>query len=289
MMPETLTVHAEHAATVHDEHAAVHALPGAALDVDKMPAHWLFAQLGKRVLRPGGLETTEWLLGRLRIGPGDRVVELAPGLGVTAARILQCHPSSYVGVDRDPQAAAHVGAVLARAPHGTSATVALGQAADIPVPDAGASVVLGEAMLSMQTATQKAAIFAEVARALAPGGRYGIHELALVPDDLPRRAREAIEADLSRVIRVGVRMHTVAEWVALVEGQGLRVTGTFLAPMRLLEPDRMIADEGVAGFARFVWNAARWPAARRRLFAVRAAFRRHMPHLRAIGLVAERA
>jgi SAM-dependent methyltransferase len=283
-MPETLIAHQDHAAI----DATVDALPGAALDVDKMPAHWLFAQLGKRVLRPGGMETTEWLLGQLQIGRDDRVVELAPGLGVTAARILGKGPSSYIGVDRDPQAAAQARAVAAQAPAGTSAHVALGQAADIPVPDGGASVVLGEAMLSMQPAAQKAAIFAEVSRVLAPGGRYAIHELALVPDHLSREHREAIEADLSRAIHVGVRIHTVGEWVSLLEQQGLRVAGTYLAPMRLLEPDRMIADEGLAGFARFVWNAARWPAARRRLLAVRAAFRRNMPHLRAIGLVAER-
>ena len=49
----------------------------------KMPGHWLLAKLGKRVLRPGGLELTRVMLKRLDIQSCDAVVEFAPGLGVT--------------------------------------------------------------------------------------------------------------------------------------------------------------------------------------------------------------
>ena len=49
-------------------------------------------------------------------------------------------------------------------------------------------MVFGEAMLSMQTAMHKEAILVEAARLLKPGGRYGIHELCLVPDDLEGRS-----------------------------------------------------------------------------------------------------
>ena len=46
-------------------------------------------------------------------------------------------------------------------------------------------------MLSMQPATTKARIAAEAARLLVPGGRYGIHELCLVPDDIDVQIGEA--------------------------------------------------------------------------------------------------
>ena len=52
--------------------------------LDKMPGHWVLARMGKRVLRPGGLELTRRLLAELAISPSDDVVEFAPGLGVTA-------------------------------------------------------------------------------------------------------------------------------------------------------------------------------------------------------------
>ena len=43
--------------------------------------HWVLAKLGKRVLRPGGLELTRKMLSALSIGEEDDVVEFAPGLG----------------------------------------------------------------------------------------------------------------------------------------------------------------------------------------------------------------
>jgi len=48
-----------------------------------------------------------------------------------------------------------------------------------------ASVVIGEAVLSLQTTEHKRLIAAEAFRLLRSGGHYGIHELAVVPDDLP--------------------------------------------------------------------------------------------------------
>lgn len=50
----------------------------------KVQGHWVLAAAGKRVLRPGGLALTQRMLEALAIGPQDRVVEFAPGLGVTA-------------------------------------------------------------------------------------------------------------------------------------------------------------------------------------------------------------
>ena len=68
----------------HDYWAQMAGLPGSELDVSRMPGHWLLARLGKRVLRPGGSEPTRALLDGLAIGPADKEVEFAPGLGVTA-------------------------------------------------------------------------------------------------------------------------------------------------------------------------------------------------------------
>jgi hypothetical protein len=47
--------------------------------VAKVPGHWLLARLGKRVLRPGGLELTRKLLGQWAISQNDRVIDFAPG------------------------------------------------------------------------------------------------------------------------------------------------------------------------------------------------------------------
>lgn len=259
---------------------------GAGLRVEKIPAHWLMARLGKRVLRPGGREATEWLLKASRIGPDDDVVELAPGLGITARRMLESSPRTYVGVERD-EAAANYAARAIEPANGVEARVILGDASKVPLQDGAASLVLGEAMLSMQPPHRKAAIVSEAARLLKPGGRYAIHELAVSEHTPPERLAR-IQAELSKTIHVGVRIGTPADWRRVLEEGGLRIESEKLFPMRLLELDRLIADEGWFGTMKFTVNALRTPGALQRLGAVRRSFREHSEYLTAIAMVARR-
>jgi hypothetical protein len=67
--------------------------------MEKMPGHWLLASMGKRVLRPGGIELTRQLLAKLSINQSDDVVEFAPGLGVTARMTLTREPHSYTAIE----------------------------------------------------------------------------------------------------------------------------------------------------------------------------------------------
>ena len=179
--------------------AQVDGLPGEELDVAKTPGHWLLARLGKRVLRPGGLGTTQALLAELGIGPGDSVVEFAPGLGVTARMILKRKPRSYVGIERDSKAAQWTARQL---PEQSNVSVAVGAADRTALAADSASIVLGEAMLSMQTQAHKAENVAEAFRLLRPGGHYGIHELAIIPDEMRREQKHEIDRALSTAIHI---------------------------------------------------------------------------------------
>jgi SAM-dependent methyltransferase len=257
--------------------SAVHEPPA-----EKMPGHWLLAKMGKRVLRPGGLELTRQLLSELAINSHDDVVEFAPGLGVTARMTLAQHPQSYTAIERDRDAATVVKHYLA----GANQKCVVGTAEQTGLPSESASVVYGEAMLSMQPDTTKARIIAEAARLLKSGGRYGIHELCLVPDDVDDSIREAIRHDLSDEIHVGVRPLTGEEWRALLSAAGLMVVAEHTAPMHLLEPARVIRDEGFFRALKFVFNVATHSAARSRVLRMRRVFRKYGKHLAAISLVA---
>jgi SAM-dependent methyltransferase len=260
-------------------------MPQREVPVEKMPGHWLLARMGKRVLRPGGLELTSRLLAALAINERDDVVEFAPGLGMTAQMTIACHPHSYTAVERDPDAAAMVANYLS----GPREHCIVGTAEATGLAEAAASVVYGEAMLSMQPPTTKARIVAEAARLLRPGGRYGIHELCLVPDDVDESVRDTIQADLSDEIHVGVRPLTVREWRELVAAAGLTVVAEHTAPMHLLEPVRLVKDEGLLRAIRFAWNVATHSAARRRVLTMRRVFRKFGRHLAAIALVATKS
>lgn len=253
---------------------------------ERQPGHWLLASLGKRVLRPGGRKLTCWMLAQLALARSDRVVEFAPGLGATARLTLSARPRGYVAVERDPAAAARIGAWLARQAPGSSCRCVRASAEATGLPSGAWSAVYGEAMLTMQTLAQKRRIVAEAARLLQPGGRYAIHEIQLLPPDISDDLRREIQADLSARIHVGVQPLTAPEWRALLEGAGLRVRAETHTPMHLLEPGRVIADEGWLGALRIACNLLRRPAARRRVRALRRLFRHYGANLGAIGLVA---
>ena len=256
--------------------------PGVGLRYSRMPGHWLLAQMGKRVLRPGGLELTQQMLEALDIGKNDDVVEFAPGLGVTARATLERRPRSYVGIERNEDAARNVRWYL----NGKSRQCLVGRAEKTGLPDASSSVVYGEAMLTMQPTEQKAAIVAEAARVLRTGGRYGIHELSLTPNDLPSTIKLEIQMAVSNAIRVGARPLTGRDWRALVAAQGFTVEKQISAPMHLLEPWRLVRDEGLPQAFRILWNVVRTPAARQRIRAMHATFRRYAEHLAATAIVA---
>jgi len=246
-----------------------------------MPGHWVLARLGKRVLRPGGIELTRQMLAALKISSTDRVIEFAPGMGVTAQITLTFAPESYTAVERDEAAAK----IVSRYLKGERQRCVVGTAANTGLPDQSATVVYGEAMLTMQTEEMKHSIVREAHRLLQSGGRYGIHEMCLMSDQLEETVRGEIERALTGVVHHGVRPLTIAEWNALLQSEGFEVRDVELAPMSLLEPRRLISDEGPRGALRFAWNALRDSDARRRVLAMRSVFRRYRKELGAVAIV----
>jgi SAM-dependent methyltransferase len=265
------------------ENAMTAARPGGGLKTEKMPGHWMLARMGKRVLRPGGMELTRRMLAALRIRESDDVVEFAPGMGVTARLTLALHPASYTAVERDEAAAKIVRSYL----EGDWRRCVLGSAAETGLPAASATVVYGEAMLTMQTDETKRQIVREAARLLLPGGRYAIHEMCL-RDGVAGDVRKEVERTLTGVVHHGVKPLTVSGWRRLLEGEGFEVKATETAPMALLEPARVIRDEGLLRALRFAFHVLRDQDARRRVFEMRRVFRRHRGQIAAVAIMAVR-
>jgi phospholipid N-methyltransferase len=247
-----------------------------------MPGHWVLARLGKRVLRPGGMELTRRMLSLLAITSSDEVIEFAPGMGTTARLTLSLGPSSYTAVERDEAAAKIVGSYLT----GPKQRCVVGNASETGLPAESATVVYGEAMLTMQTNEVKRTIVREANRLLEHGGRYGIHEMCLRHEDLNVEAKQSVERALTGVVHHGVRPLTVAEWRLLLESEGFEVRAIEKASMSLLEPGRLIKDEGLAGAVRFVLNVLRDGEARRRVLEMRKTFRQNRKLIGAVAFLA---
>jgi ubiquinone/menaquinone biosynthesis C-methylase UbiE len=247
---------------------------------DKAPGHWVLAQAGKRVLRPGGVELTDALLAQLDIQAKDTVIELAPGLGHTAVKVLARHPMTYLGVDREPVVVHD----LQRRLGADNVRFIEGRAEDTGLPGETTSVLFGEAMLSMQCNSHRKQIVEEAWRVLKRGGRYGIHELC-VSSDVSGACHRAIQAELAAAIHHGVHLLTVEEWRDLLESAGFNVKFQQTAPMRLLEPGRILRDEGLKRALCFGFNVLTDSCVRQRVLSMRRVFRRHRDTLQAIGMV----
>ncbi|MGL4304882.1 MAG: methyltransferase domain-containing protein [Mycobacteriaceae bacterium] len=248
----------------------------------QLPGHWLLARLGKKVLRPGGKTMTAQLLAATNIRAAV-VLEMAPGLGRTARDILAYQPQTYYGVEADETAVA-----LSAKAIGASGTVTQGTASATGHNPDSIDVVIGEAMLTMQSERDKSAIVSEAFRILRTGGSYAIHELALTPNELNNNVKDEIKKSLARSIRVNARPLTSAEWTALLEQQGFIVDSINYAPMALLQPQRIIADEGLLGALKFISNVLRDSDSRKRVLHMRSVFRKYRAHLEAIAIVARK-
>lgn len=237
-------------------------------EAGRMQGHWLLAKLGKRILRPGGRALTAKLLEQAKPSGDDDIVELGPGVGATAEVLLRANPRSYRGVDPNPEGRDAVKNILKKHPR---ADYVVADARETGLEDASADLVVGEAMLTIQDDAGKSAIVAEAARLLRPGGRYAIHEMAWLPDHTDEE-RETARRELSRVIKVGARPLTLEGWKELLATHGLEAEWHDRAPLHLLEPRRIVSDEGLWGALRFWNNARRLPGASDRLKAMRQGF-----------------
>jgi len=255
-------------------------------DEAHLQGHWLLAKLGKKVLRPGGKKLTNWMIDNAN-PTNKRVVEFAPGLGITAAEILDRNPKTYTGVDQDPDAATATTLSTKQARLGIPTEVINGVASDTGLPTGAADLVVGEAMLTMQGEKGKTAIVSEANRILTTGGRYAIHELLLTPNNVDQTVADNLRKALATTIKVNARPLTATEWSELLESNGFKVLSIKVAPMGLLQPKQMIEDEGPR-VLKIMFNLARNPQARKRVLAMRKVFSENAQNLGAISIIAEK-
>lgn len=258
-------------------------LPQSDRDPAHLQGHWLLARIGKHVLRPGGKKLTERMLANADIA-GKDVVEFAPGLGLTTRAILERDPKSYRGVDRDPQVVDIISKLTSEKAT-IPASCVQRDAADTGLESNSADVMIGEAMLTMQTERSKQAIIGEAFRLLRAGGTYSIHELGLQPDNLDESVKDEVRKALARSIKVNARPLTEQEWRELLEAEGFEVLWRGKEPMALLDMKRNIADEGIGGVLRILRNVLGNKDIRARVLNMKHTFDKYSNELTGIAFV----
>jgi ubiquinone/menaquinone biosynthesis C-methylase UbiE len=151
-------------------------------------------------------ERGAWVVDRLELSPGDRVLEIGFGPGVDLARVAARVPhGSVAGVDRSATMVAQARARLSSA----RADLREGDACALPFDDAVFDVVF--ASNSVQFWDDRTAAFREIARVLRPAGRVVV---AIQPrnsgatDATSREWAERLVNELTTVGFVDVRSET---------------------------------------------------------------------------------
>lgn len=165
---------------------------------------------------PGGVELTRRLAQLLALEPGQRVLDVASGIGTTAVLLAAEHDVEVLGVDLG---AAQVNKATARA---QAAGVAdrvefhVGDAEQLPLPNGEFDVVVSECAFC--TFPDKPTAAAEAARVLRPGGRLGLTDVWLRPDRLDPEL-----AGLAGRIACIADARPIDDTSALLEGAGFRI------------------------------------------------------------------
>jgi SAM-dependent methyltransferase len=162
--------------------------------------------------------------GRLRVGPGYRVLDIGCGAGRHAFEVLR-RGARVLAVDTDQGELAAVAGMFAamseagEVPPGARATVAAGDVTAQPVPHASFDMVIAAEVLEHVRADQAA--INELARVLRPGGIAAV----TVPTWLPERVCWRLSGDYHNVPGGHLRIFTRAELQVKLARAGLAVSG----------------------------------------------------------------
>ena len=252
--------------------------------MNSIQGHWALAKMGKKVLRPGGKELTNKMINKLGITTSDEVVEFAPGLGFTANIALSHRPKTYTGIELDKKAAA----ILQKKINGQGRKIIVGNAAQTTLNDSSADKLYGEAMLTMQSDKDKRKIMKEAARLLRKDGLYGIHEIALIPDDIADDLKDNIRRGMSRAINVNVRPLTTNEWKQMLQEEGFEIVWVDTNPMHLLKTGRLLSDEGLWRCLKITFNILTHSKERKIILNMRKVFKQYEKHMCSIAIVAKK-
>jgi arsenite methyltransferase len=121
--------------------------------------------------RPGGLALTDALANACALRPGERVLDLGCGAGLTASYLARSYGVSVTGLDTSPE---FLGEARERE---ADVEWILGGAANLPFEAESFDVVFAECFLS--AFADPALILREIRRVLRPGGRLAASDMYL--------------------------------------------------------------------------------------------------------------
>lgn len=166
---------------------------------------------------PGGLRLTRRLLDAVALGPGERLVDVAAGIGTTSVVAAQEYDARVVGIDLSASNVSLATGAADAGGFGGRVEFRVGDAEALPLAEASYDVLVCECALC--TFPDKATAATEMARVLRPGGRVGITDVAAHHDRLPAEL-----TGLAAWVACIADARPAEEYERILQTAGLRVT-----------------------------------------------------------------
>jgi tRNA (cmo5U34)-methyltransferase len=146
--------------------------------------------------------------------PATTILELGTGTGETAKRVLSSHRAArFIGIDKSD-------AMLSLAREALPEAELRVQSLEDPLPEGPFELVFSALAVHHLTASDKRNLFARVAAALLPGGRFVLADVILPPD--PASAKIPLSPDFDRPDRLD-------DQLAWLEAAGFEARITWVA------------------------------------------------------------
>ena len=226
------------------------------INLKTAPGHEVLAKAGKTVLRPGGLEATSQLLEWADFQPEETVLELAASFGKSAIWLAQRYGVRVIGIERNPESVRIAQENIRQAGLEGKVEVREGNIFNLAEITETFDYVFAEAILTMHSASGKAKILAGIEKVLKPGGIFLSQEM------IAGGNRKEIDRALSQVIRVNAQPLSETEWEKACAEAGLTFKPSKTGAMGLLNPKRVIEDEGLFPALKIAWNVVTQPEIR---------------------------
>ena len=216
---------------------------------DKEIGHNFLARLGKKKLRPGGIEATDWLTEKGEFSKQTKVLEVACNMCTTSIELAKKFNCNIVGIDLDTKALEKAKINIRKANLENRIEVIQGNALKLPFADNTFDIVINEAMLTMLSPKAKKKAISEYYRVLKPGGKLLTHDVAYLNPQL-----EQIILELRKTININVSPLSVADWESVFKQSGFSSVESTNGEMTLMSLKGMIKDEGLLNTLNIIKN-----------------------------------
>jgi SAM-dependent methyltransferase len=214
-------------------------------EIEALDPYSFLAALGKKVVRPGGSRSTQQLYDMAALRPGEKVLDVGCGVGVTGIEIVQRFGCEVTLVDHSTLMVDEARRNVAAAGLDGQIRIDEGDILKLPYADGEFDVVIVEAVTMF---VDRWFAVRELKRVLRPGGR-------LLDQEFVWRNRpdaKALEILKGPKMCPGIDFDDVRDWGLLFENAGFTGVRNVVGPFQLMNPREFVRDEGVANTLRIV-------------------------------------